>query len=143
MTEEVSRLVRFIRDEKDCAAWAADNCVTPGGGPPGDPNGEKTAAIDGEKAIARVLELEAKNAGLETYIMQQEVRIGDLSGNVLKLKEMMHSIFAEKMALGVEHVRLQDALEALLSAAPECSEPQWLGALTEARSVLKSLEDLE
>lgn len=162
--------MRFIRDEKDCAAWAAEQTVTLGGGPPGDPNGEKAAlAVEGlvrkyecgsgrenmraalldaytlgrEAVIARVFELEQRCGMFEEQADLDTIRMGRMAERVQAFQEQNRRLFVEKTAQGVEHVQLQDALEALLNHAPHCTEWRWQGALTEARNVLKSLEDAD
>lgn len=77
-----------------------------------------------EATTARVLELEQKNAELETYIMRQEVRIGDLAGCVQKLKDLNGEMFASRCQL---HQECQDFIDALDSLFDELDDADKLG----------------
>lgn len=86
-----------------------DDRVTCGGGPPGDPNGEQAAA--------RILELEQNEARLETFIMQQDMRVGDLQKAVQRLKDLNNELFVSRCQAHMRTEQLEDFLRRMLEAA--------------------------
>lgn len=91
------------------AEYATEPLVTCGGGPPGDPNGEQQAA--------RVLELEQNEARLETFIMQQDMRVGDLQKAVQRLKDLNNELFVSRCEAHMRTEQLEDFLRRMLEAA--------------------------
>ena len=124
MTEERSRPVRILRDEKDCAAWAAENCVT-GVADPRDPEPRRCPVCDGEWHAdgCELGEEVSRRLKAETEARTLRCRYAVVSGWIVEALKVLDTLDPEDTTEADELRKLVKAGEVLALTALAQSKP--------------------